>query len=299
LALLLTPREISRTSDGPPEDPSASLVAVGDVMLARRVGRKIAKRGLAWPFEKVADTIREADLAFCNLECPLSAKGIKVNKPICFKADPANVQCLADAGFDIVSLANNHSLDCGRSGLLETMHYLEKFGIQAAGAGETLKAAAEPTIVEVNSLRIAFLARNALYPEGIWFRADAPSAAPLDESTIEQEIGAARAHADVVVVSLHWGVEYRLQPQKGQVALARKIIDAGASLVLGHHPHVIQPLEEYHGGLIAYSLGNFVFDSRFTRCKETVMLRCRLSRLGVSDLEVLPVRIEDDRPVGQ
>ena len=295
--LALSPGEISRVSQNPPREPAITLVAVGDVLLARGVERRIGKYGRGWPFGEVAETLRSADLAFCNLECPLSAGGIKVNKPICFKADPANVQCLAGAGFDIVSLANNHALDCGRPGLLETMHYLDKMGIACAGAGNTLAESALPTIVGVKSLRIAFLARNALYPEGVWFRPDAANIAPLDLETIEAEIADAARRADVVVVSLHWGIEYRKQPQPEQVEMARGLIDAGADLILGHHSHVTQPVEKYHGGVIAYSLGNFLFDSPFPKCKQSMMLECRLSKSGVADFKLIPVRIESWRPV--
>ena len=296
LVLALSPDEISRMSQCPPQEPAITFVAVGDVLLARGIERRITRYGRSWPFEKVTETLRSADLAFCNLECPLSAGGIKVNKPICFKADPANVQCLADAGFDVISLANNHGLDCGRLGLIETMHYLEKMGIAYAGAGNTLAESALPTIVDVRGVKIAFLAQNALYPEGVWFRPDAANIAPLDPETIEAEVADAARRADVVVVSLHWGVEYRRQPQPEQVEMARKLIDAGADLILGHHPHVTQPVERYHGGVIAYSLGNFLFDSPFAKCKESMILKCRLSKSGVSDLELIPVRIEYFRP---
>jgi len=295
--LALLPDEISRMSQCPPQEPALTLVAVGDVLLARGIERRISRYGRDWAFEEVAETLRSADLAFCNLECPLSAGGVKVNKPVCFKADPINVQCLADAGFDIVSLANNHGLDCGRLGLLETMHYLEKVGIACVGAGSTLAESAQPTIVDVKGLKIALLGRNALYPEGVWFRPDAANVALLDPETIEAEVADAAGRADVVVVSLHWGIEYRKQPQPEQVEMARKLIDAGADLVLGHHPHVTQSVERYHGGTIAYSLGNFLFDSPFPKCEGSGILKCRLSKSGVSRVELIPVRIVDCRPM--
>lgn len=271
-------------------------MAVGDVMLDRGIGKRIKKHGIEWPFKLVRDTLRSADLAFCNLECPLTSRGIKVTKPICFKADPANVECPADAGFDIVSLANNHSMDCSRAGLLETMHYLHKSGIAHTGAGNTPSEAALPTIVTVKGIRIAFLARNAWLPEGMWSRPDAPNSAYLDSETIESEVRDASRKADVVIVSLHWGIEYRTHPQPAQVELAHRIIDAGADLIIGHHPHVLQKVEKYHGGVIAYSLGNFLFDSPFRNCKQTTILKCRLTKSGASDIEQMPVTIKDYRP---
>lgn len=277
--------------------PTVTFMAVGDVLLDRGVAKKISANGRDWPFAKVSPILQSADITFCNLECPFSAKGVKVNKPFCFKADPANGKCLADVGFDIVSLANNHSLDCGRTGLVETMRCLDDLGIRFVGAGDTLNDSKLPVVVEQHGLRIAFLARNTLMPEGIWLREDAPGTAGLDESTICREIAQARTKADVVIVSLHWGIEYRQQSEEAQKVLARKMIDAGASLVLGHHPHTVQPIEEYHGGVIAYSLGNFLFDSPQQVCKKSMILKCRLSESGVSDVEVIPATISGYRPI--
>ena len=296
--LLMSPNGCRKRQTHPPApEPTVTLAAVGDVMLDRGIGKRITKYGIEWPFKHVRDTLRSADLAFCNLECPLTSRGIKVTKPICFKADPANVECLTDAGFDIVSLANNHSMDCSRPGLIETMHYLDKTGIAYTGAGGTPSDAALPIIVSVKGIRVAFLARNAWLPEGAWFRPDAPNSAYLDTETIESEVRDAAGQADVVIVSLHWGIEYRTHPQPAQVELAHKLIDAGADLILGHHPHVLQPVEKYHGGVIAYSLGNFLFDSPFRNCKETMILKCRLSKSGVLDAEQIPLEISDYRPV--
>jgi len=277
--------------------PAVTFMAVGDVLLDRGVAKKISANGRDWPFAKVSPILQSADVAFCNLECPFSAKGVKVNKPFCFKADPANGKCLADVGFDIVSLANNHSLDCGRTGLVETMRCLDDLGIRFVGAGDTLNDSKLPVVVEQHGLRIAFLARNTLMPEGIWLREDAPGTAGLDESTICREIADARRLADVVIVSLHWGVEYRENPGEAQRMLARKIIDAGADLVLGHHPHVVQPVETYRGGVIAYSLGNFLFDSPNPNCKGSMILKCKLSKSGVADVEIIPIKITGCRPI--
>lgn len=271
-------------------------MAVGDVMLDRAVAARISERGVEWPFAEVRDVLKSADLAFCNLECPLSARGIKVNKRICFKADPVNAACLTDAGFDIVSLANNHSMDCSRPGLVETMECLDEARIAYVGAGATPSDAARPVIINMKGLKIAFLARNAWLPERIWSRPDAPNSSYLDPDAIESEVRDAASQADVVVVSLHWGNEYYSVPTDEQVELARRTIEAGADLILGHHPHVLQPVEEYKGGVIAYSLGNFLFDSPFRNCRQSTILECRLSKSGVHDVEQIPVEIVDCRP---
>lgn len=276
--------------------PVISLVAAGDVMLDRGVAKRIQANGLDWPFEKVAPVIRSADLAFCNLECPLSADGQKIHKPVCFKANPAYAKGVAGAGFDVVSIANNHSLDCGREGLVETIRALDRAGIAHGGGGKDLESASAPVIKDIGGVRVAFLVRNMVFPEAVWYRTDVPTIAGMDQSKIEDEIHAAKSKADVVIVSVHWGVEYRQHPEDWQKVLAHRMIDAGASLVLGHHPHTVQPVERYHGGVIAYSLGNFVFDSRNPKCKDSMILKCRLSKSGVSDVELIPGRIEHCRP---
>jgi poly-gamma-glutamate capsule biosynthesis protein CapA/YwtB (metallophosphatase superfamily) len=297
-ALILAARPAYMPTLAPAENaPQITLAAVGDVLLDRGIGRGIRRFGVEWPFEKVTSILESADLAFCNLECPLSRRGIRINKPVCFQADPDTVGCLKDAGLDLVSLANNHTLDCGRRGLTETMATLDDAGIGHVGAGATVAEAAQPVILDIDGIRVAVLARNGLLPECVWYRTDAPNIAPLDPDTIEQEVAAAARQADVVIVSIHWGVEYRQHPQPEQEDLAHRIIDAGADVILGHHPHVIQPIEEYHGGLIAYSLGNFLFDNPRRQCCDTLILECRLTKSGLADYEVVPVEIRDRRPV--
>ena len=176
------------------------------------------------------------------------------------------------------------------------MDCLDGAGIAYVGAGKDLECAVAPAMITAKGLRIAFLGRNLWFPKGVWFRPDAPGVAPIEPDTIEAEVADAARNADIVIVSLHWGVEYRRYPSEEQKELARKLIDAGADLILGHHPHVVQPVEEYHGGVIAYSLGNFLFDSPYWKRTDGAILKCRLSKTGVSDLEVVAVRIADCRP---
>ncbi len=277
-------------------EPVITLVAVGDIQLGRGVGKIIKREGPDYPFRQVAPMLRGADITFGNLECALSGSGQPLPKRFSFKADLAAASGLAAAGFDVLSLANNHSLDCGRAALAETVAVLSKHVVKAVGVGRSAKEAAASVIVERKGLHIAFLARTAVAPEGIIYREDSPGPAPLEIEKIEQEVRTARGQADFVVVSLHWGVEYARQPQEAQRRLARRLIDAGACLVVGHHPHTRQPMERYRGGLIAYSLGNFVFDSPHPRGREGVMLRCLLTAGGVKSAEVIPVVIRGGQP---
>jgi poly-gamma-glutamate capsule biosynthesis protein CapA/YwtB (metallophosphatase superfamily) len=281
-----------RASPHAGEEPRVAIVAVGDVQLGRGVGRAIARHGPDYPFEHVRALIEDADLALFNLECALSEEGIPIQKRYSFKAAPAAADGLARAGFDVAVLANNHSVDCGRWRLAETMEILRARGIVSVGAGTNAAEAAAPVMLERNGLRIAFLARTFILPDGVIYREDVPTVAVYDPEQIEEEVRAARREADVVIVSLHWGVEYARHPQESQRRIARRLIDAGATLVIGHHTHTPQPVERYRQGLIAYSLGNFIFDAHGEGGRRGSLLRCAVGPDGVTDHEVLPVTID-------
>lgn len=269
---------------------------MGDVQLGRGVGRAIARSGPDYPFEHVAPLIRPADLAIFNLECALSEDGIPIEKRYSFKADPIAAAGLARAGFDVAILANNHSVDCGRRVLPETLAALRSHTIAPVGAGRSAAEAAAPLIVERNGVRIAILARTFVLPDSVIYREDVPTVAAYDPDRIEQDVRAAARQADIVVVSLHWGIEYARQPQESQRRIARRLVDAGADLVIGHHTHTPQPIERYRNGLIAYSLGNFVFDSHAEGGRRGVVLRCRVGADGVEEYEAVPVSIEEAQP---
>jgi poly-gamma-glutamate capsule biosynthesis protein CapA/YwtB (metallophosphatase superfamily) len=284
-----------------------TLVAVGDIMLARGVGRKIERYGTAYPFALVEDIISRADIAFGNLECPVTKNCERAAKRFSFRAAPHAVSALTEAGFDVLSLANNHSTDCGAAGLLETMRNLEAAGIKSTGAGRTQAEAAEPTFIEVKGIKIAFVGFSEFIPEASSFDEENASIAFASEENVRRAVAAARERADVVVASFHWGVEYASRPRERELELARVATEAGACLVIGHHTHVLQGMqtittEDSNGtrrALIAYSLGNFVFDSPGgfdKRATESVILRCTLNRRGVVAYEALPVRLEGARP---
>jgi len=292
IALALLGRAGSPSSRG----PAVTIVAVGDVQLGRGVGDVIAQHGPDYPFEHVRGIISDADLALCNLECALSAEGIPIAKRYSFKADPVAADGLARAGFDVAILANNHSVDCGRWALAETIEILQARGLVPVGAGRNATEAAAPAMAERNGLRIAVLARTFVLPDGVIYREDVPTVAAYEPDRIEDEVRAARRQADVVIVSLHWGVEYARQPQESQRRIARRLIDAGAALVVGHHTHTPQPVERYHHGLIAYSLGNFVFDSHGEGGRYGLLLRCTLGREGVMKYDLAPIESKETRP---
>jgi len=279
-----------------PHEPTLTLVAVGDIMLARGVAKAIEREGPGYPFSATAEITRAADLAVANLECALSRDATALVKRYSFKADPACAEGLKNAGFDILSLANNHTLDCGRAGLLDTMAALDAHGLRWVGAGRDAAAAEAPLIVECKGLRLAFLAWTAVQCEGVIYREDAPGAAVYDPEQAEAAVRAARKRADIVIVSLHWGLEFTREPAEEQRRVAHRLIDAGADLIIGHHAHTPQPVERFRKGVIAYSLGNFVFDAPTDRARHGLILRCELGPHGVGRVETIPTTITRCRP---
>lgn len=283
---------------------TVTLSAVGDILLDRGVAKQIQAHGTDYPFQLVAPQLQAADIAFGNLECPIAERGQKVVKPFVFKAPPGFAPCLNAGGFDILSCANNHTLDCGRVGLQETMAALRQRNIQWCGAGETRNLAEKPAVLQVRGLKVAFVGFCEFVPEGVFLNDEKPSIALADENRVRAALQKARTQADILVASFHWGIEYQNRPSVRQKLLARVAAQAGADLVLGHHPHVLQGLEVLRGPqnrrcVVAYSLGNFLFDapSRFVAdTRDTTILQCALDKTGVRSVQFVPVQIENYRP---
>ena len=272
------------------------LVAVGDVMLARGVNQNILEEGPNHPFEKTREIISQADIAFCNLECAISPRAKRNFKNNNFCIRPEDAKGLAFAGFNVVSLANNHMFDCERKGIVSTIEFLSEEKIKFTGAGKTTAQALRPAIFDLKNTRIGFLAYNAYPMDWIVLKKDQPVIAFYDSSRATEAIEKLKKKADVIIVSMHWGDEYRKKPNSRQIKIAHQLIDAGADLILGHHPHVLQEIEEYKKGIIVYSLGNFVFDQRRKETRKSMIFKAKLSREGVSEYSTLPVQIEDSRP---
>ncbi|MGB3093175.1 MAG: CapA family protein [Candidatus Zixiibacteriota bacterium] len=272
------------------------LVAVGDVMLARGVNKKIIEEGPFYPFEKIREITGQADIAFCNLECAISPRAKRNFKNNNFCIRPEDAKGLSFAGFDVVSLANNHMFDCERKGIVSTIEFLSEEKIKFTGAGETTAQALRPAIFNLKNTRIGFLAYNAYPMDWIVLKEGQPAIAFYDSSRAIEAVEKLKKKADVVIVSLHWGDEYHKKPNRRQKRIAHQLIDAGADLILGHHPHVLQPIEEYQNGVIVYSLGNFVFDQRKSATKKSVIFSAKLSKRGVEEFSTLPVQITDHRP---
>jgi poly-gamma-glutamate synthesis protein (capsule biosynthesis protein) len=283
----------AETSAAPsaPERHEYTLLFTGDVMLSRAVGsRMAAQKDWSLPFNLIVDTLRSADLRYCNLECPVSDRGRNLHHLYSFRADPRSIEGLKAAGFDVVSQANNHTYDWGPEALLDSLGRLRAAGIRPVGAGQNILAAHYPLLVRVRRLRIAFLAYVDIDPKEAAAGVDRPGVAWLDAAQALADIRFARPLADLVIVCPHWGVEYALKPARDQVEIAHQMIDAGADMIVGSHPHVVQPIEKYHDHWIAYSLGNFVFDQQDSATHRGLMLRVTVRDKQIT--EVLPLAIK-------
>ncbi|HWZ34298.1 MAG TPA: CapA family protein [Bryobacteraceae bacterium] len=275
-----------------PRAKETRIVFGGDVMLSRFVGRLAReRRDPALPMRDLAPYFAAADIAFVNLESPFSDRGRPVEKGMVFKAEPEMIGGLELAGIDVVSTANNHARDGGEYGIEFTLDWLEKHGIAAAGSGRSEEAAHSGVVLERNGLRFGFLAYTFDQSNGNYTDFD-ERIAVLDVARMRRDVAAMRTRADVVIVSMHAGIEYAARPNQQQVAFAHAAIDAGARVVVGHHPHVVQPWERYGSGVIYYSLGNLVFD-QFQRAETQrgALGQVDFSGAAVARAALLPVTI--------
>ncbi len=247
------------------ESETVHFVFTGDIMLSRSVDLKMRKAGdYIFPFLNIASTTRSADITFGNLEGPISVRGKNQGSEYSFRTNPNAVKGLLFAGFDIVSLANNHIWDWGSDALTDTLNILKQNNILTVGAGRNEEEANAPVFIMKGNQRIVFLAYTNLYPRGLYARRENPGISTFDENQIVHLIKEETMPEDIVIVSLHWGDEYKTLSNDEQKRIAHLFIDAGADLIIGHHPHVSQEVEQYNNGWIAYSLGNFVFDQNFS-----------------------------------
>ena len=303
-----TPIEMATPTlaDTPAPSMLVNLEAVGDIMLARTVGQKVLSEGPQVVFAGVQPVLDGADVLIGNLECAITSEGAPQPKSYTFAAPPETVKALALAGFDVLSLANNHAMDYGKVGLTDTINNLHQNGIASAGAGMNTSQAHQPVILERNGLRLAFLAyanvpvENSGFDSSSWIATfSQPGIAWAYPEQIKADVTAAKKEVDVVIVLLHSGYEITsIIPgiSQDQRLAAHAAIDAGAALVIGSHPHFLQSIEPYRGGLIAYSLGNFVFDDYQGIANNTIILHVVLTRAGFQSYQWIPVQIKDGLP---
>jgi poly-gamma-glutamate synthesis protein (capsule biosynthesis protein) len=266
---------------GAAQAQSLRVVFAGDVMLDDGPGRTLAAGGD--PLAPFAAILAEADYRVGNLECPIATVGKPMESKIfSFRADPRALAVLKGR-FDALAVANNHSGDYGKEAFLQTLGFLDAGGIRHVGGGRDLTAAHAPLWIRKHGLNVAVLAYNEFKPRVFEAGADSPGIAWSEDSEVVADIRAARAAgADLVIPFMHWGWEREPDPTERQRTLARRLIDAGADIVVGGHPHVTQGAEYYKGKPIIYSLGNFVFDGfELPAAKRGWLLRLTLDKQGV------------------
>ena len=247
-----------------------TLYFVGDIMLARGVKSSVNKN-FAGDYSQLFSNLTElkrVDILFGNLEGDVSDKGNNVGSQYSFRMDPAILPVLKEAGFDIVSFANNHVGDWNIKAFKDTLARLNETGILKVGAGLNKSEAREPIIIEKNGVKFGFLGFSDVGPD--WIQAKENSAGILlaSDPNLAEIIQEAKTQCDVLITSFHWGIEYKTIHNQRQEKLAHTAIDAGVNLIIGHHPHVMQDIETYKEKVIVYSLGNFIFDQYFS--KETM-----------------------------
>ena len=273
------------------------LAAGGDVNLGDRIGSAIATTGPHRPWARVAPLLRAADLAVVNLECAVSDRGAPMaGKQYTFRGPPAALAGVARAGVDAVSVANNHSLDYGTEAFLDTLARARRAGVEPFGGGAGLAAARRPVFFERGGLRVALLGYSDVRPLGFDAAPGKPGAARAELGWIREDVAGARRRADVVVVFFHWGTELARRADARQRSFADAALGAGATVVLGAHPHVLQPLERRGGRIIAWSLGNLVFSARSPGTTETGILLVHLGADGAHSAELVPARIHGFTP---
>lgn len=261
-------------------ETQVSFAAVGDILMHQAVKdsashaatQGIGNQGYDFLWNLLQDELTQVDVAFANLETPIAPKSSLGTGAFLFNADPIILKSLQTLGIDLVSFANNHAYDQGRKGFIETIEELRKTQLDFIGAGDNCEQARSANIKEIKGIKIGFIGASAVFNNQLNDKeSDACVNVFTREAAIESVKKAREAGAEFIVYSLHWGVEYKTKPAQSQIDDAHALMDAGVDVLLGHHPHVLQPVEVYETSdkriaAAIYSMGNFVSNqSRFYR----------------------------------
>lgn len=293
----ITPLPTATSTPQPTATPTpqpVSMVLTGDIMLGRSLNTQMlaSATGSLFPFVETADFLKKFDLRIGNLECVVSHLGAPIpGKPFTFEVDPLGFQRLQQVGFDVLSVANNHSGDYGPAAFADMLRNLPHYGITPMGGGMNASEAHTPVLIERNGTRIAFVAACDIDPYSFVATETQPGHAWLTPQNLSTDIAQARILADFVIVFPHWGIEYTFAADALQQQLAHAAIDAGADLVVGMHPHDIQNNEMYKGKPIIYSLGNFVFDLMFGPESHGNLLTLTIQKNTLLDWKLVPITI--------
>lgn len=242
-----------------------------------------------YPFRGLAELLARSDINFCNLECPLSDMGYIRGM---FRGDPIYAEGLKRAGFDVVSIANNHAFDASEDGFVATMNNLEKAQILYVGGGRNFKDARLPRIMRVKGLKVAFLAYTALSDNGFYDDVageDKPGILPFSPPLILEDIRNIRYQCDILILSIHWGAEENLYIHNKAIEFAHQFINEGVDVILGHHPHVIKGIEIYKGKPIFYSFGNFIFGCYYDSWYDNFLAKIYIKEKMIDKIDIYPI----------
>lgn len=284
-----------------PRDQNARITIgmVGDMMFGRNIELIGEKYGYEHLFKQIQPYLNHADVMTGNFENAITKRNghySKADKFIHLKTKPYIAKVLKKVGFKTLNLANNHIKDYGQKGLLDTVEVLKSAQIDTVGAGEDIRRASKVSYRTVNGMKIAILGISDVLPRSFGARKDRSGALPAKPDIYLPLVSEAKANADLVLIHVHWGLEYDSGFHPRQKDIGHALIDAGADVVIGHHPHVLEPVEKYKGGVILYSMGNFIFDQGWSRTKESVLAYLKVLHDGKLRLELHPVFIREGAP---
>lgn len=290
-SVMATPENSIHTSSV--SESTLTLAAVGDLMIGSWGQILIEKFGADYPFQDISTIIKSADIATGNLEGPHCETGQAMEaKKYVFRMPIEQLDAYRNAGFDVFTLANNHSMDFGSDCLMQCIEALNERDLKHCGAGKNLSEANQPAVIVKNGISIGILGYSATFPEEAWATEIKAGTVFPERSLVINSIERASREYDVVAVHFHWGEECRSDPKEYQRELAHLVIDHGADLVIGHHPHVLQGIEIYKNRLIFYSLGNFIFASYSEKAKTSIIASITFNHEGkILKAEIIPVNV--------
>jgi len=291
------PVEINEKKD------NVSLIFVGDIMLSRDVQDKMVKENnWSWPFLKIGKWLSDADLTFGNLEGPISDQGTNVGSIYSFRADPRVIEGLKYAGFDVFSVANNHMGDWASPAFEDTLNRLAKAGIDYVGGGFNQQEAYSPLKKIIKNTTFCFFAYTDLGPRSFEASGDKSGMAFLDIESAQEDLEKNRPNCNLIIVSLHFGDEYKEKANSRQKTIAKALADSGADLIIGHHSHVIGEIETLpnktqpeKNTYVYYSLGNFLFDQLFSeKTRQGIALVVEIKDKKITDILPRATYISND-----
>lgn len=303
-----SPKSAKVNGDSNSKDPTSkpaeevekpiTLSFTGDILLDKSVGQQIDRYGVDYPFTKVSSLLKQSDITAGNLETSVSVRGTPAAKQFTFRSKPETLQGLVNSGYDMVSLANNHTLDYGVDALTDTIHNVQKYNLGYSGAGTNEEEAFKAYSTKVNGKKVSIIALSRVLPNGEWFaRGNHPGLAHAYEyepmlSYVKNTV----SHSDYTIVMIHWNKERADYPEPYAREMAQKFIDAGVSAVIGGHSHSLMGVEYYKDAPIFYSLGNFVFtNSSSPKGSETMVVNLTLDKEKVA-AKITPAKIIEGQP---